>query len=274
MAPLRVRLLAVPPVLFYAWEQHSDALLREYVLADTESVDFPYSMADVATARRARQALAVALRAVDDESGAPSREVDVDARLEDGVAPGDFSVLQGILDHAYALSVRGDFLTMPSLPEVVGLRNWVCDQVVGQAAGDAPSPWDSSWVPVEDAPLAQWPGMAELRTDRSWLVGDDRNRIIAASEPALALLGWSAGDLLGQRIISVIPPALRHAHVAAFTHAIVNGEHRLLDQPLEVNAFTAAGEEVPITLTLHHHSALRGRNVYVADLEPRSTDAD
>lgn len=266
---MNVRLLEIPAVLFYAWEQHSDALLREYVLADTDTADLPYSPGDVATARRARHVIAAALRAADQDTSDASRVVDVETALDDGVAPGDFSVLQAILDHAYALSLRGDFLTMPSLPEVVGLRNWICDQVVGQAAGEAPAPWDATAVVEEDAPLAQWPGLADLPTDRAWLVGDDRNRIIAASDPAVALLGWKAADLIGQRIITVIPPSLRHAHIAAFTHSIVSGEHRLLGQPLAVDAWTADGDAVPITLTLQRELALKGRSVYVAWLDRR-----
>ena len=265
-----VRLLALPPVLFYAWEQHSDALLREYVLADTSSADFPYSMGEVATATRARQVIASALRSADSQSTDPDRTIDVDAVIGNGVAAGDFSVLQAILDHAFALSVRGDFLTMPSLPEIVALRNWVCEQVVGQAAGEAPAPWDAAAVVVDDLPLAQWPGIADLPTDRSWIVGDDRNRIIAASDPALALVRWEEADLVGQRIMAVIPPALRHAHIAAFTHATVSGEHRLLGQPLAVEAFTSDGDTVPITLTLQREKALKGRSVYLAWLEART----
>lgn len=263
-----MRLLGVPPVLFGAWEQYSDSLLREYVLAEVAGL--PYGMADVAQARQAQQAVATAVYAADDFSTDPDRVVDVEVPLPSNVVPQDFSLLQGILDHANALSRAGEFLTMPVLPELAALRNWLCDEAVGQAAGAAPTRWRfDAPVLLDDTPIAQWPGLANLPAEGSWLVGDDHNRIVEASGPALALLEWPRDELVGQRIIAVIPPALRNAHVAAFTNATVQGEHRLLEQPLQLDAWTHGGRIVPITLTLQHHAAAAGRSVYVGWLSPR-----
>ena len=263
-----MRLLGVPPVLFGAWEQYADSLLREYVLAEVAGL--PYGMRDVARARHAQQAVASAVYAADTPSVDADRVLDLDVILPTGVVPQDFSLLQGILDHGNALSRAGEFLTMPVLPELAALRNWLCDEAVSQAAGGVPTRWGSDRaVLLDDTPIAQWPGLADLPPDASWLVGDDHNRIIEASHPALSLLEWPRNELVGQRIIAVIPPALRNAHVAAFTNATVNGDHRLLDQPLQLDAWTHGGRTVPITLTLQHHTAAAGRSVYVGWLSPR-----
>ena len=263
-----VRLVALPPVLFAAWEQYADALLREYVLASTAGL--PYAMSDVTKARQAQQAVARAVHAADTSSTDADRVLDVEVALPSNVVPQDFSLLQAILDHGNALSRSGEFLTMPVLPELAALRNWVCDEAVSQAAGSAPNRWTfDRAVLLDDFPIARWAGLEDLPSDESWLVGDDHNRILEASLPALALLEWPREELVGQRIIAVIPPALRTAHVAAFANATVNGDHRLLDQPLQLEAWTHGGRTVPITLTLQHHQAAGGRSVYVGWLTRR-----
>lgn len=263
-----LRLLGLPPVLFAAWEQYADALLREYVLAAVAGL--PYGMADATRARQAQQAVAGAVYAADTASANPQRVIDVDVMLPPEVAPQDFSLLQAMLDHGNTLCRTGKFLSMPVLPELAALRNWMCKEAVSQAAGSDPARWElDPTTLLSDTPMARWEGLADLPPDASWLVGDDQNRIIAASEPALTLLDWPREELVGQRIIAVIPPALRNAHVAAFTNATVNAQHRLLDQPLALDAWTHGGSTVPVTLTLQLRTADAGRSVYVGWLSPR-----
>lgn len=261
-----VRLLGLPVPLFRAFEEHSDALLREYVLLAV-TADRPYGIADVARARRARGSIG-------DRLGSPwpgrieegPEAVDVEIELDEPERGTEFAVLQGLLDDAVALAHAGQLLTLPSLPEIVALRNWVCEQVIGQIAG-APA---RRWTPRTDdtgeqARVASWPGLAALPADEAWIVGDDHNRIIHASAAALRLLGWEDGELVGQRIVAVIPPHLRERHVARFTLAVLTGEHHLLGQRLPVSAWTRDGHEVPVTLSLARHAS-GGRTVYVASL--------
>ncbi len=266
-----VVLQGLPVRLFGAWEEQSDALLREYAL-DAAGPDQPFSLGDVARARNARITISNAVGRVGLQT-APVSAVNVSARLPHPVSPGDFSTLQAVLEDADRFARAGEFLTLPSLPEIVSLRNWVCDEAIAQAAGREPAAWNlQAQGNDDDAPLATWAGVADLPADAAWLVGDDRNRIIAASEPAVHLLQWHDRGIIGQRIIAVIPPALRETHVAAFTVATLTGEHRLLSQPLEVNAWTYHGDEIPITLTLERHPAQRGRAVYVAWLDTRDAN--
>lgn len=262
-----VAIIGAPLRLLHAWEEHSDALLREYALGWT-GAGHPYSLGDLARARNARIALVDHIRHAPGSSTSQST-VDVEVTLPASVEPGDFSMLQAVAEHANTLARRGELLTLPSLPEIVALRNWVCEEVVGQAGGRAPLPWNPNEVATSDVPLASWAGIESLPSDRAWLVGDDHNRIVAASPPALALLRWGGHDIVGQRILVVIPPRFREAHVAGFTHATVTGSHRLLGQDLEVDAWTHDGDEVAVTLTLERHTAAGGRSVYVAWLRRR-----
>ena len=263
------KLLGLPVLLFRAWELHSDNLLREYALACGPG--YPYSLADVAVAKQARDSVSAALNGNEAEAANAATKTDVDVPLPQGTSADDFSTLQAVLEHANDLARRGEFLTMPGLPEIVGLRNWVCEEATGQGAGRTPRPWSLTSATTSTAPPAHWEGAADLPASGSWIVGDDQNRIVVASDAALALLGWSQDELAGQRILAVIPPALREAHVAAFTRATVTGEYHLLGQQLSVDAWTRSGKVVPVTLTLERRSGA-GRGMFVAWLERRTVE--
>lgn len=264
-----VVLQSFPARLFYAWEEHSDALLREYALV--AGPDHPYSLADVARARAARLVVSQVVRYEEGEGERPAT-ASYQLTLPPGVDAADFSMLQAVLEAANDMARGGTFLTLPSLPEILALRNWVCEQVVRQTSGEEPTAWEAdAAVRIPDAPLTRWPGTDDLPADRAWLVGDGHNRIIGASLPAQQLLHWD-DDLIGQRILAVIPPHLREAHVAGFTHAAVTGEHHLLGQALSVSAWTRDGSEVPITLTLQRQAAPAGLAIYVAWIEDARVD--
>lgn len=263
-----IELRGVPIPLYRAWEEHSDALLREYVLIAGDETG-PFDVGDVSRARQARIDLSdqIASAAV---TGAT--RVDASVVVEDDAGPATFALLQALLDDAHLRAVDGELLALPGLPEIVALRNWICQQVIAQSAGGSPSPWDVDIAEHSPtAALAEWPGMADLPDDVAWIAGDDFNRIIGASPAALGLLRWDAHDIVGQRILVVIPPALRSHHIAGFSNGMVSGTYRLLDQPLEVHAWTHDGQEIPVTLTLKRHTARRGRTVFTAWLEPRET---
>lgn len=242
-----------------------DGMLREYALRGLGGETQPYSQDEIAAAGRA------AATVVDAASAAAGVVSDVSFPIEEDRASG-LSMLQGVLDDVRRLIDIGELLVFPPLPEVVALRNWICEQVSEQLAGAAPVPWQLSGVSDDatDTSAAQWDQSLAPPPDTAWLVGDDHNRIIAASPAALALLGWTAEDLVGQRLLVVIPPALREAHIAGFTRSVVSGGGELLGSPLSLPALTRDGREVPISLTLTRHAARAGRHVYLARLDPRA----
>ncbi len=261
--PAVVTLRGFPHALFAASSQQWSDVLRDYLLRGIGGADQPYGADDVARSVRALDVVRLAVEAPGD--AAP----DVVVRLRDASA-GEFAVLQGALDDARRLAIAGETLALPSLPEVVALRDWICEEVMAQAAGGVPTPW--TFVSRVDTPieadLAVWDAAIEPPGTEPWLIGDDHNRIVAASVAASELLGWAPGELIGQRLLAVIPDHLRERHVAGFTRGVVNGEHQLLGAPLALPALHSDGHELPITLTLTRHPARFGRVVFLARMDP------
>lgn len=259
-----VRLPAFPRRLFAAAEEQWEALLREYALRSLGGAQQSFDAAEV---NRARAALAEVADAV--EAGL---EPDGTLLLRPA-RPADFALLQAVVHDARRLALRGELLTMPLLPEVVGLRNWLGEQVPAQVAGAAAEPWDIDRYAhphgdPEALEPARWSADLLPPPDVAWLVADDHNRIAAASPAALDLLGWGP-DLVGQRLLVVIPAELREAHIAAFQRSLVSGEGALLGVPLDLPALRADGSQLPVRLLLSRHPAEGGRAVYLGRFAPR-----
>jgi PAS domain S-box-containing protein len=264
----------LPVALFRAFDEHSAGLMREYTLTLLGGSGQPFGLDDVARAANAKAKVSTEVDRVaetlPDSARAKSAAVTLNLDLSFPDA-GAFGVLQGVLDHANHLAYSGELLVLPVLPELAAVRNWICDEIIGQMAGAAPRAWalPSGTLDQPGRPLALWEGLGTLPAHEAWLVGDDANRIIAASDPALELLGWDEEDLVGQRIVVVIPPALRELHVAAFTTGLLTGAYHLLDQPLELAAHTRDGRNIDVVLTLQKYAADHGRCVFLARLESR-----
>lgn len=263
MSRVRITLREFPVDLFDAFDEATEGLLRDFLLTAMSGHE-PFSVVDVASARQAKRLIADAVAAV--RSGHSHTALRL--RLSSAEAA-NFGILQAVLEHANRLAYDGQLLLLPVLPEIAAFRNWMCEQVVTQAAGAKREPWapstDTNDTP--GVPPATWQHMSELPADEAWVVGDDTNRIIGASRAALELLGWD--NLVGERIVAIVPPAFRDRHLASFTRGVVSGHHRLLDQPLLLATWTRDGQELPITLTLTKHVAERQRTVYLARIEPR-----
>ena len=266
--PQAIWLRDFPVALFMASSPQWSDVLRDYLLRGIGGADQPYDADDIA---RSVRALDLVRFAAEDTvtSAADVDPIDVLVELE-GVTVGDYALLQGALDHGRKLALSGETLTVPSLPEVVALRDWMCDEVMSQAAGGAARRWQfaARMADAHEVELADWDRAIAPPDDVAWVVGDDHNRIIAASGSALDLLGWSAEELVGQRLLAIIPDRLRERHITAFTRGVVNDEHRLLGVPLELPALMRDGREVEVLLTLSRHAAPRGRAVFLARLEP------
>jgi len=102
---------------------------------------------------------------------------------------------------------------------------------------------------------------------RPVVAADDSNRIIAVS-PALAdLLGWVVDDLVGRRVVTLIPPRLREGHVAGFSRHLSTGEARLLGIPLQLPVLRADGTEIRCAVLIEQAAAEQGRRLYLAWFE-------
>lgn len=260
----RIVLECFPSRLFTAAEEQWEALLREYALRSLGGAHQSFDADEVNRGREALNLMAEAVTATDQTAEPTTVVLSVSQ-------PGDFGVLQAVLHDARRLSLAGELLMIPTLPEFAVLRNWLCEEVPAQCAGAIPTPWVSGEIAddPDGPPPVEWDDDFLPPQDVAWVVGDDHNRIVAASPAALELLGW-AEDLVGQRLLSMIPPQLREAHLAGFSRSVVSGEGALLGVPLALPALRADGSEVPVTLTLARHAARQGRHVYLGVLAPRA----
>lgn len=287
-----VVLRGLPPTLWMAVREHHQALLRELVLYLAEH---PHDTAplDLALADEARALVWTALleaveQARDDGSavdplpeGHPSvlpvvpATVDLLLQVPErlGVA---FGVLQDALDTAERLAVADLLLARPGLPEVVAVRDWACEQVVAQLSDVAPSPWPgadqerfTSLVHDREVPEPpDWDASVVLGSERGVVAADDANRIIAVSPALAATTGWDAAELVGRRVVALIPPSLREAHVAGFTRHLSTGQAHVLGVDLQLPVLRRDGSEVLCHFLVERAEVVSGRPVYLAWISP------
>jgi len=285
-----VMLLAMPATLWLSARQHHDALMREFVLYRAAHDSEPLDLAEADAARaiistavvdavERAQAAGTAEPAL--PAGHPSPLPWVPKHLDLRItvaadAAARFAVLQDVFDTAERLSVEGELLLRPALPEITAVRDWACEQVIAQLAGNPPSPWpgtDQERFEREfqdrSTPVAlQWDSAVVTASTRGVIAADDANRIIAISDPLAARLGWDPRELVGRRVVAVIPPALREAHVAGFTRHLSTGEAHVLGVPLDLPVLCSDGTEVQCRFLIERDPLSQGRAVYLAWIDP------
>jgi PAS domain S-box-containing protein len=278
---VHIRLLAVPLLLMSAWLDHAGALLRDCLLLDLEVPG-----ADSAEALR-RHALASALLArvrqqlprlepspAPDELLAGATEPQVTMPQLDFHVSADqvamFPILGAALDRARQLAVTGVLLTPPTQPEIQELLHWLTGEVARQAVGGAPRPWAasmSSRSSLEIEPLV-WDESSVEQATTPVVATDDYDVIVAASAPALELLGHTRNALVGRRTLAIIPPRYRQAHLAGFTLHQVNGRGPLLDATVTLPVLRADGTERMVEMAIRAQPLPRGRTVFLASFDP------
>lgn len=285
-----VVLPGVPVRLWAAGQQHWEAVLRELYLLEHAPADRP--VPDLVAAGRALAALSAA---VDRAAGAalrssvptdrlptaqlaplPALPGEVDAQLS--VLPDEhagFGALQDALDLSAELGADGQLLLRPALPEVIALRDWACEQVVAQANGVPPTGWAGTAhtgfetsSATQLVPLPDWDAEVVRTSSRSVVAADDNNRLVAVSAPAAALLGWDADQLTGRRVVTIVPPSLREAHVAGFTRHLTTGETHAVGVPLQLPVQRSDGTELLCRFLIERAEAEAGRAVYLCFIDP------
>jgi PAS domain S-box-containing protein len=163
---------------------------------------------------------------------------------------------------------QGRIMTPPTQPEVRAFRRWLCTEVLEQARGRLPRPWNLADVVAEPAPVP-WPwDLSWVREKSTGLVAaDETNRILAVSRPALEILGYTdPSQLEGRRLVTIIPERYRQAHIAGFTLHLLVGREPLIGRAVQVPALRADGSEVPIELVVTSESAFEGRTLFLGDI--------
>jgi len=279
-------LACLPPRLWLATRQHHDALLRELVLYLAAHDEAPV---DVATADSARWLVSHTLATVLKRMGRKQSErlftpsgrlhtrswlpeaIDLELRVPPSLGPA-YEVLQDTLDRAERLAAAGLLLARPGLPEIIEVRDWVCDQIVAQLAGVPPAPWPGTAQERFETAVHDYTGGNEPEwdigvvrdSDSGAVAADSANRIIAVSAPLAQRLGWAVDDLVGRRVVTLIPPALREAHVAGFSRHLSTGEANLFGLQLELPVLARDGTQVRCQFLLERGPSNAARAVYIA----------
>jgi PAS domain S-box-containing protein len=275
-----VELLNLPLLLHAAWLEHAEALLREHLLVRLDSPD-------PETALSVHAAAGEALNLLAEQVPTPEVEDDPDVLMAGAVEPyvsmerlvllvprasvAHFAALDTALDDALALASAGLLLTPPAQPEVQALRRWLASEVVRQTAGDAAKPWSSLFDPgaAPEVPQIDWPRSSVDDSPLPLLAADDANRIVAISPAALAHLGYTdRGELVGRRLVALIPARFHQAHLAGFTLHLSNGRSPLLGRPVTVPVVRRDGTERLTELTVTAEGLADGRKVFIAQLRP------
>ncbi len=267
-----VQLLGLPVALYLAMLQQNDALLREFTLR---------AFADAASEEpgppNATEQSAVGDLRAEVQAAAEAGEARADLPVAVGPRAREASAqLLATLSEADLLSSSGELLTPPALPEIRGCRRWWLGQIVTQLDGAPPTPWsDHVAEPLDTAtPMVQVDHRRVLdQLGDAIVVGDDLNRIVHLNPSAERLLGWPAGELVGQRLTTIIPERLHDAHVVGYTSYLLTGTPRLIGRPVRVPARRRDGSEVPIELLLAAFSGPGGRQMFVGSLRDL-TDRD
>ncbi|GAB2759290.1 ATP-binding protein [Nocardioides pakistanensis] len=275
--PVSVALLDVPLLLHEAWRQHAEALLREYLLA---TIDATTATDPILQHARASDAIALLAEHIPPSGvGEDPAEVMVTATepfvssplVEVPVPPdsvASFRTLDETITAAAAMADAGDLLTAPTQPELRSLRAWLCGEVLAQSGGSAPTSWTAvAPAPPADAPPPTWDPAPVQRSTRGMVAADDNDRIAAVSGPALEILGYDdPADLVGRRLVELIPRRYRQAHLAGFTMHFLSGRSTLIGRTVVVPAVRRDGTEVEVEMTIRTEGAADGRTVFVAEL--------
>ena len=179
-----------------------------------------------------------------------------------------FATLDRAIEAALDLSREGLVLTPPTQPEVQAFRKWICRQVLSQASGARPEPWrvPADSVGAMDLPEG-WDPAVVTEAAHGLIAADATSRILAVSAEAAAILGYDDPvELVGKRIVSIVPERYRQAHVAGFTMYLLVGRRPLLDRRVQVPALRRDGSEVEVELTVRSPAIGTGQSVLLADI--------
>jgi PAS domain S-box-containing protein len=275
--PVAVTLLAVPLLMHWAWQEHAATLLRDYLL---------YALEREGGALEDHAAASSALSLLEEQLPTPRLPTDPEALMASAIEPAvtaaqvtleldasvvrHFSVLDDLLVRAVAAAEDGRLLSPPTQPEMAEMRAWLCREVARQAEAREPEPWRARpdvREPLHTGSLDVFGYRPRPGEEEPGIVTDDRSVIVAVSPRVVQLLGYPGeADLVGRRILVVVPARFHQAHVAGTTLHVTNGRDVLLDRWLTVPVVRADGTEVPVELHVESRLLDGGSRAFVAHL--------
>jgi PAS domain S-box-containing protein len=181
-----------------------------------------------------------------------------------------FGVLNDVLVSAVAAAHDDRLLSPPTQPEMAEMRAWLCGEIVGQTNAAPPTPWRPATDvrAVLGANTARTRAYRELAaSEESLIATDDTSVIVAVTPDVVELLGYrDEADLIGRRVLAVVPARFHQAHIAGTTLHVTNGRDVLLDRWLTVPVVRADGIEVPVGLHVTSRLLAGDVRVFVAHL--------
>ena len=113
-----------------------------------------------------------------------------------------------------------------------------------------------------------WDDTTVRTSSRGVVAADEANRILAVSAPLAQALGWRVDDLVGRRIVALVPPRFREAHVAGFSRHLSTGDTRVLGVEIDLPVLRADGSEVLCRFLIESDPTATGAGVYLAWITP------
>ena len=274
-----ITLCQCPLLLHLAWQEHTQALLRRYALTQVRSDSSALSAHAQAGAALSllfeQLPVPPGIDIADALLGATDPQVTADeVHVElTPTAPDDFEVLLHLLRAAYEAG-RESRVVGPTQPELVEFGEWVCAQVRQQRAGAPPEPWLSR-TPV-DAGVVDHSELSTACRER-WddatdhvIVTDEASIILRATRPVLDALGYAReSDLVGRRVLMVVPRRFHQAHLAGTALHSTNGRGHLLGTSVVVPVIRADGTELLAGVRVEPTLLPGGHRVFVADVRVR-----
>ena len=273
---VHIELGNVPLLMHAAWQEHASGLLRELLLARLD---------EDPTALDEHAAASAAMSVLFEQVPAPDLGEDPEAIMAAAVEPqvsaeqvslvlsadavSDFDVLDQMMETSVRLAEEGRLFSPPTQPEIAGFRRWLCAQVRRQSAGGAPEAWTAPIgnPPPPDPRTLRWDPAPVNSSTSALIAADDTDQIVAVSPSALTLLGYEdPGQLVGSRLICIIPTRYHQAHIAGLTLHLASGRGPLLGNQVTVPVLRADRSEQVIGLRIEARHLADGRAVFVAEL--------
>ena len=273
---VNVALLNVPLLMHWAWQEHAASLLREFLL---------YSLEDDPTALIRHAAASDALSVLQEQLPVPDLPADPDALMASSVEPDvtseeetlqlrkvsvpHFAVLDDLLARAVSAAKDGHLLGSPTQPEIAEMRRWLCSEVAAQSSGAvSPQPWrprNDVRVVVDEGPARARGPRALAASGDPLIAMDPAGVIVAVTPPLVRFLGYrQEDDLLGRRILVVIPARYHQAHIAGTTLHDTNGRDALLGRWIKAPVVRADGTETPVEFRVEPKRTEEDRRIFVA----------
>ena len=96
----------------------------------------------------------------------------------------------------------------------------------------------------------QFRALAETAQVAIFVISAADDTIVFANRPVERIFGYTAEELIGRPLVTLMPPELRRAHRAGVERYVTTGERRLSWEGIEMPAMSKDGREVPIEITM------------------------